>query len=484
MTSYRSSIHPNTTEVINAPTFAKSDPRKKISLSFDRGTILLRSSERQLQLEKIDRVLWDDRVNAYRAPAAQYLTIQRLLRTQDFEFEDSVRHRWGDALNLAIPTLRPYQTAALNAWRNAKGRGLVVLPTGAGKTLIGIAAIGLTRRPSICLVPTRILLEQWRERLFEQFRTTIGILGDGKRIISPIMVATFESAYRYMNWIGDRFQLLVVDEAHHFGSGVRDEALEMCIAPFRLALTATPLANGEPQKRLTELVGPQVYEVTVSELTGKFLAPFDHETVSVELYDDERKYYEKETALFRSEFEKFTRAYPGSRWVDFAIWAKQTREGRRALLAFRRIRQSLGAARAKEESLQQILTRHRGTKTLIFTPDTESAYRISRRFLIAAITGDIKKREREEIFERFKTGVLHSLVSCRVLNEGIDVPDAEVAIILGGNHGEREHIQRIGRTLRPMPGKIAKVYELVAKNTVEVRHWQKRTESLAPRIFA
>jgi superfamily II DNA or RNA helicase len=435
-------------------------------------------------LEKIDRVLWDDRVNAYRAPAAQYPQIQRSLRFLDFEFEDTVRHRWDDILNLPIPILRPYQTAALNAWRDAKGRGLVVLPTGAGKTLIGIAAIGLTRKPSICLVPTRILLEQWRERLFEQFKTSIGALGDGKQIISQIMVATFESAYRYMNWIGNRFQLLIVDEAHHFGSGVRDEALEMCIAPFRLGLTATPLEKGESQKRLAELVGPLVYEVTVGELTGKFLAPFKHETVSVDLYDDERKYYERETAYFRSEFEKFSHAYPGSRWVDFAIWAKQSREGRRALLAFRRIRQSLGASRAKEEVLQEILTRHRGTKTLIFTPDTESAYRISRKFLVPAITGEIKKREREEVLDRFKKGVLHGLVSCRVLNEGIDVPDAEVAVILGGNHGEREHIQRIGRTLRPTPGKIAKVYELVARNTVEVRHWQRRTESLAPRIFA
>jgi superfamily II DNA or RNA helicase len=134
--------------------------------------------------------------------------------------------------------------------------------------------------------------------------------------------------------------------------------------------------------------------------------------------------------------------------------------------------------------LQELLAGDRESKTLIFTPDTSVAYRISRQFLIPTITSDIKKTEREEVLDRFRRGVIRRLVSCRVLNEGIDVPDAETAIILGGNQGEREHIQRIGRCLRPGVGKLAKVYELVAKNTIEVRHWQRRTETLAPRIFA
>jgi superfamily II DNA or RNA helicase len=458
--------------------------QQTIQLGFDRGTILIRADDSSIKLPAVANILWDERVRSYRAPASCYRELMRYFSAHNFAIRDLTTHRWGDAMALSVPNLRSYQQASLNAWRERKGRGVIVLPTGAGKTVVGIAAIALTKKPAICLVPTRILLEQWRERLLQQFRMPIGILGDGKQELAPVMVATFESAYRYMNWIGNRFQLLIVDEVHHFGSGMRDEALEMCIAPFRLGLTATPIAKSEVRKRLAELIGPQVYEATVNELTGRYLAPFEHVTIHVELYPDERAAYDREIGLFRAEFDKFSRSFPGSRWLDFAAWAKVRPEGRRALLGLRQARRIIGASRAKEESLEVILSQNGRSKTLIFTSDTDSAYRISRKMLVAAVTGDIKKKEREEVLEKFKKGVLNILVSCRVLNEGIDVPDAEIAIVLGGNHGEREHIQRIGRCLRPSPNKVAKVYELVAKNTIEIRNWQKRTESLAPRSFA
>jgi len=457
---------------------------RNVRISFDRGTILLHADQQQGWLKSVPGVLWDERVGAYRAPASHYRSLLQILKTHDAQLQNTVAYSWGAALRLVSPELRPYQDAALQAWRDAKGRGVIVLPTGAGKTVIGIAAIALSKRPAICLVPTCILLEQWRDRLRDQFGMPIGALGDGKHDIAPVLVATFESAYRYMNWIGNRFQLLIVDEVHHFGMGVRDEALEMCIAPYRLGLTATPVTDSKVRQRLTELIGREVYEVTVNELTGRYLAPFDHVTQHVDLYPDERESYEREMGLFRAEFESFSRNYPGARWADFAAGAKQKTEGKRALFAFRQARRILGSSRAKEESLYALLEKHKDSKVLVFTPDTGVAYQISRKFLIAAITSDIKKKEREEILEKFRRGILRALVSCRVLNEGIDVPDAEVAIVLGGNHGEREHIQRIGRCLRPTPGKTAKVYELVAKNTMEVRHWQRRTESLAPRIFA
>lgn len=437
---------------------AKFSGPPEVTLSFDRGTILFRSEGDISWLKSISSVLWDERVEAYRAPASNYRLLLRTLKDRDIRLQNQVCYSWGATLPLSVPQLRPYQEASLGAWRDAKGRGIIVLPTGAGKTIIGIAAIALSKRPAICLVPTRILLEQWRDRLREQFGMPIGVLGDGKHELAPVMVATFESAYRYMNWIGNRFQLIIVDEVHHFGAGVRDEALEMCIAPYRLGLTATPVTNSEVRKRLTELMGREVYEVTVNELTGRYLAPFEHATLHVELYSDERENYEREIALFQTEFNRFSRIYPGSRWADFSIWAKQRPEGLRALRAFRLARQIVGASRAKEECLRELLDKHQESKVLIFTPDIGSAYQISCKFLIAAITGDIKKKEREEVLDKFKRGVLRRLVSCRVLNEGIDVPDAEVTVVLGGNHGEREHIQRIGRCLRPTPGKIAKIY--------------------------
>lgn len=100
------------------------------------------------------------------------------------------------------------------------------------------------------------------------------------------------------------------------------------------------------------------------------------------------------------------------------------------------------------------------------------------------ITCDINKSERRDALERFRRGELRCLVSARVLNEGIDVPDAEVAIIVGGAFGEREHVQRVGRVLRPGPGKRALIYELVTRATTEVRQAHNRRASLAPQVSA
>jgi superfamily II DNA or RNA helicase len=100
------------------------------------------------------------------------------------------------------------------------------------------------------------------------------------------------------------------------------------------------------------------------------------------------------------------------------------------------------------------------------------------------LTCDIGRKEREEILARFSKGELRALVSARVLNEGLDVPDAEVAVVVGGAFGEREHLQRVGRLLRPAPGKRALVYELVSRGTMEIAQARRRREGLAPRITA
>jgi hypothetical protein len=115
--------------------------------------------------------------------------------------------------------------------------------------------------------PRRALLHQWRAELARHYTGTVGCLGDGEREIAKVTVATFEGAYRHMDRIGDRFGLLVVDEAHHFGVGVRDEALEMCAAPRRLALTATA-PNGDALERLIVLMGPIVCELGIGDLAG------------------------------------------------------------------------------------------------------------------------------------------------------------------------------------------------------------------------
>jgi superfamily II DNA or RNA helicase len=139
---------------------------------------------------------------------------------------------------------------------------------------------------------------------------------------------------------------------------------------------------------------------------------------------------------------------------------------------------------AKRDVLRSLLHHHRDGRVLVFTADNDAAYEIAREFLIMPITCDIGRGERDEALAHFRSGELHALVSARVLNEGLDVPDAEVAIVVGGSLGEREHVQRVGRLLRPRVGKRALVYDLVSRRTGEVRESRRRRAALGSRVTA
>jgi superfamily II DNA or RNA helicase len=115
---------------------------------------------------------------------------------------------------------------------------------------------------------------------------------------------------------------------------------------------------------------------------------------------------------------------------------------------------------------------------MVFVGDNETAYRVAREFLIMPLTCDIRRKERTSVLERFQEGRLRALVSARVLNEGIDVPDAEVGIVVAGRLGEREHVQRVGRVLRPREKKSALVYELLVAGTAEVGRSMRLLEGL------
>ena len=175
---------------------------------------------------------------------------------------------------------------------------------------------------------------------------------------------------------------------------------------------------------------------------------------------------------------------PGAGWADFARAAATTADGRRALAAWRQARWLLAFTRAKRRALQALLGRHRCARVLVFTADNETAYAIARAHLVMPLTCDIGRAERDDILDRFRRGEIRTLVSARVLNEGIDVPDADVAVVVGGALGEREHVQRLGRLLRPGEGKRAVVYELVTRDTIEVGQARRRRKGLVARSSA
>jgi len=447
-------------------------------LLFDHGTLVLAEAP-ELKAERVPGLLWDPRVALFRAPAWRYSEVCAALHHCPPPLRDEVRPSGlPEPASYDALQLPPYQRAALLSWELSGRRGTIVLPTGSGKTQVALAALGSAAVRALCLVPTRALLEQWCSALRAVYRGPVGCLGDGHRELQAITVSTFESAYRLMPRIGARFELLVLDEAHHFGSGVRDEALEMSIAPQRLGLTATP--PSEPAlSRLGELIGPIVYQLGIADLAGRWLSDFDLVTVQLGLNAVERASYDADHRIFVAYSRRSRRSDPEGSWRDFVSLAAQSPEGRAALLAWQRNRRLLHFTEAKAQAVGVLLARHRDSRVIIFTADNRAAYDIAREHLVMPITCDIPRAERAAALSAFRAGTLRSLVSARVLNEGIDVPDADVAIIVSGTQGEREHVQRVGRLLRPVPGKRATIYQLATRATVEARRASERRYALA-----
>ncbi len=453
--------------------------RSACKIRFDAGTLLLEHGD-GLGLDRLDLpgLLWDPRVAAYRAPGYRYASIIARLREEQVPFADLVRPGRSPSIVMERPALRAYQTDALMSWQMAGRRGVVVLPTGSGKTHVALAAMAHTRRAALVLVPTRVLLNQWVACIKQRYGWPVGVYGDGDHTLRRVTVCTFESAYRQMDRFGDRFHLLVVDEAHHFASGLRAEALEMCTAKARLGLTATPPDRADALARLDDLIGPVVCHQTIADMAGGgHLAPFDHLRLMVNLTGEEREEYSQSHGAFCEVYAEFRRA-GGQVWGDFQRLALKSKAGREALAGFHRARRIVSTAREKLDVAGDLLRRHPQDRVLLFTADNAAAYTLSRELLIPAITCDIGRKEREQVLCALRKGQVRAVVSSRVLNEGVDLPDARVGVVVGGSHGTREHVQRVGRVLRPQEGKRAVVYETVARDTFEERHADRRQLSL------
>jgi superfamily II DNA or RNA helicase len=455
-----------------------------VRLVFDAGTVVVLDADPRIDLSDIPGLLWDPRVQRYRAAACRHREVASALAGRGVRFSDEVLAGARSIGGWREVPLRAYQKEALQAWERAGHRGVVVLPTGSGKTRVALGAMAIRARPALCLVPTRVLLDQWVREIARFLAGDVGRYGDGDRVLRSVTVSTYESAFRNMDVLGDRFELLVVDEAHHFGGGAHDDALVMCAAPMRLGLTATPLADAGAGEKVRRLIGDTVYQLTIPDLAGSFLAAFDVITLRVDLTTSERERYERCLATHREAMRTLGARSPGMTWRDLVAAAQRSEGGRAGLRAWRESRRIVACCDAKRTMVQELLRQHRDDRTLVFTHDNATAYALARDNLVMPITCDIQRGERAEALECFRRGALRALVSARVLNEGLDVPDADVAIIVGGALGEREHVQRVGRLLRPAPGKRATVYELVARKTAEVAQAARRRRGLVARPIA
>lgn len=425
----------------------------------------------------------DPRAACHRAPASAYADLVRALHKAGVDYEDEARaYEELESGALVRHDPRPYQREAIAAWQKARGRGVVVLPTGAGKTHVAVMAIDLRRRSTLVVAPTLDLVRQWYDLLRSTFRVAVGVVGGGSHEVAPITVTTYDSAYLHMEHLGNRFGLVVFDECHHLPGTTYSLSAQLCLAPFRLGLTATPERADGREVLLDELIGKTVYRRDIVDLSGDFLADYDTEHVVVELSPEERAEYEAERAIYRDFIR--SRGIDMRRpdgWSQFIIQSARDEEGHRAMKAYRRQRQLAFCAPAKLEYLEHLLHVHRRDRSILFTQDNATCYEVSRRFLVPAITHQTKVKERSDILAGLADGRYGAVVTSKVLNEGVDVPDANVAIVVSGSGSVREHVQRLGRVLRKKGDKRAVLYELVTAETTETWTSQRRREHVAYR---
>lgn len=447
-------------------------------LRFDRGTLLLEGGGPP-PASVAEWFSFDPRVDAWRAPAYCYPRIIGSLRGQLSRNQAPRYRRLELDVGLALEPF-PHQQEALDAWWAQRGQGLVVLPTGAGKTLVGLLAMAWAGRDSLILVPTLDLMHQWYALLRAAFADhEIGLLGGGYRELYSLCVATYDSASRLCEQLGNRYGCLVFDEVHHLPSEFYRVIAELSLAPYRLGLSATPERSDGRHADLDQLVGPVVYRREATQLAGEVLAPFQLRSVPVSLSPRERQAYEA-ALVVRNSFLREQRIGLGSiqGWNRFVMVSARSAEGRRAMQAHREARRIAHATPAKLRALEAILLSHPQEKLIVFTEDNHTAYEISRRFLLPCMTHQTRVKERQQILESFKTGSYRALVTSRVLNEGVDMPDAAVGVILSGSGSSREFIQRLGRLLRRREGKRALLYEVIARETREEQVVARRREGL------
>ncbi|AUG47143.1 DNA repair helicase [Haloarcula taiwanensis] len=440
-----------------------------LELRYESGTIRV-SGDPPSDLPAVE---YDRRSQTGRAPAYRYAELAAELDERGLAYEDCVCSLPSLSLSTAYD-LRDYQQAALDAWREADDRGCLELPTGSGKTVIGIAALVALGTPALIVVPTIDLLEQWQRELQREFDQPVGRMGGGEQRIEDITVSTYDSAYLRADELGDRFGLVVFDEVHHLGGeGYRDIA-RLFAAPARLGLTATFERADGAHEVIEELVGPLVRRVSVDDLAGEHLADYDIKRIEVSLTPDERERYEEQQGIFTDK-QSNIQLRSGSDYQELVKRSGNDPAAREALLAKQRAREVMMNAQRKVDRLATILDRHRGDRIIVFTAHTDLVYRLSEQFLIPAITHETGASERREILERFRDGTYSRVVTANVLDEGVDVPDANVAVVLSGSGSEREFTQRLGRILRPKADSgRALLYELVTEETAEERVARRR----------
>ncbi len=374
--------------------------------------------------------------------------------------------------------LYPFQEEALKAWRENGYRGIIALPTGSGKTVIAIAAITMLNERTLIVTYTKEQMFQWKEmitRFTDINPSYIGFFFSEEKRLSPITITTYQSAHRNIDLLGRYYDLLIIDECHHLPADKFRLIAEHTISTHRMGLSATVVREDGKHVELFPLMGGVVYHKSAAELSQQgYLARYRVYTVKVDLTNEEKKLYQQlyQTYKYFSQGRGFQEVLESARRGDkSAINALKIHSRLRLLIANSesKLREAIKIARKELD---------KGSKIIIFTQYVDQAKKLSEELGALLLIGEMSSRERKKVLETFKKMSSGILVVTTVGDEGLDIPDANVGIIVSGTGSRRQFIQRLGRLLRPKKGVEAKLYEIVLKGTPDETLARKRKKIL------
>ena len=347
------------------------------------------------------------------------------------------------ALRDAAPPLRPYQQSSVAALERSGAGGMVLLPCGAGKTLVGVAAAARFQTRTLVLCPGRTTAAQWADAFHawtDLPSCDVGVFDGGRRTLYPITIATYQALAARMpgadvprhlgEFLAEDWGLVIYDEAHMLpADGFRLCASAAMQARRRLGLTATLVREDGRETDVFALVGPVLFNRPWRELEADgWIAPAECVEVRVPLA-------------------------PGWPAPGCAVDARAA---------------SLNPG--KDSVVETLLARHHDAPTLVIGGHLDLLQRLARRLRVPLITGKTPTVERQRQYEAFRTGRARVLIVSSVANQGVDLPSASVAIQVSGHFGSRqEEAQRLGRLLRPnRHGATSRFYTLVTAGTREI----------------
>ncbi|MBK7722414.1 MAG: DEAD/DEAH box helicase [Austwickia sp.] len=354
--------------------------------------------------------------------------------------------------------LRPYQQQAVDGFWHG-GSGVVVLPCGSGKTLVGAAAMARSQTTALVLVTNTVAARQWRDELLARTSLTedeVGEYSGSRKEIRPVTIATYQvlttkrkGAYAHLDLFDARdWGLIVYDEVHLLPAPVFRMTADLQ-ARRRLGLTATLVREDGREHDVFSLIGPKRYDAPWKDIEAQgYIAPADCTEIRVSLPESYRMAY--------------ATAEPDERY------------------------RLASCAPVKDRVVEELVRRHAGERVLVIGQYLDQLDMLAQRLDAELITGQTSVAARQRLFEAFRTGEVTRLVVSKVANFSVDLPEAGVAIQVSGTFGSRqEEAQRLGRVLRPKrDGRAAHFYTVVARDTVDADFAAHRQRFLAEQGYA